>query len=246
MEFNWPQKFRGAVSLTFDDGLMSQLKNGIPLLEKFGFKGTFYIIPRDEEQLKTWKEVSERGHEVGNHSLKHPCSSNYPWYQDSKGGLEDMTLEDIRLDIVEAHNRIRKAIPNGSKTFAYPCFQTSVGRGLGKRSYVPIVAEMFVAARSGGAGYPNSPIACDLHELWSCSADSMSIEAMIGMVVKESFKGRWVIFTFHGVGGDYLQVSEDKLISLLEFLDENRERVWVAPVVEIAEYIASERRKQHI
>ncbi len=190
MKFNWPHEFRGAVSLTFDNGLESQLRNGIPLLEKFGFRGTFYVTPRSEEQLESWREVAEKGHEIGNHSLSHPCSSNYPWYQDSKGGLEEMTLDDIRSDIAKAHELIRGIIPNGSRTFAYPCYQTSVGRGLKKRSYVPIVAEMFLAARSGGAGYLNSPTVCDLHELWSCSADSLSLEEMIGLVVKTVREGR--------------------------------------------------------
>jgi peptidoglycan/xylan/chitin deacetylase (PgdA/CDA1 family) len=72
MKFNWPQNFRGALSLTFDDGLESQLRNGIPLLEKFGFKGTFYVIPRSEEQLEPWREVADKAHEIGNHSLSHP------------------------------------------------------------------------------------------------------------------------------------------------------------------------------
>ncbi|MBO3755347.1 MAG: polysaccharide deacetylase family protein, partial [Candidatus Brockarchaeota archaeon] len=61
MRFNWPNGFKGAVSLTFDDGLPSQLDLGVPLLEEYGFKATFYVNPRDdyENVLKKWGEVAE-------------------------------------------------------------------------------------------------------------------------------------------------------------------------------------------
>jgi len=45
------------------------------------------------------------------------------------------------------------------------------------------------------------------------------------------------------VGGEHLQVSVEKLSSFLEFLDEERDKVWVATVAEIAEYIVKEKRR---
>ncbi|MGQ9596913.1 MAG: polysaccharide deacetylase family protein [Thermoproteota archaeon] len=242
-KFSWPSNFKGAVSLTFDDGLSSQLNLGIPLLEKFDLRGTFYINPKDDymEFLKSWREVANCGHEVGNHSLTHPCSCNFTGDPDCKG-LENMTLEEIRSDIMEAHNRIRQLIPNGSRTFAYPCYQTSVGRGLDKRSYVPIVAEVFIAARAfGEMSYSNSPMACDLHELWSWSADRMRYEEMIGLTVKAVYEGRWAIFTFHGINEGHLPVSDQDLVNFLKFLSEHGDEIWVAPVVEVAKYIISKR-----
>jgi peptidoglycan/xylan/chitin deacetylase (PgdA/CDA1 family) len=142
----------------------------VPLLSKFGFKATFYVNPTKDYKrtLKPWREVSEQGHEIGNHSLMHPCSCNFSFSRSTKNCLEKTTLDDIRADILEAHRRIREVIPRGSKTFAYPCYETSIGRSLTKKSYVPIVAETFLAARAlGEKGYANSPLACDLHGLWS-------------------------------------------------------------------------------
>lgn len=244
-EFSWPSDYKGAVSLSFDDGLLSQLTLGIPLIEKFGFRGTFYINPRDDykESLKPWREVAERGHEIGNHSTTHPCSCNFAFV--SKGrGLENMTLEDIRLDIIEAHNRIREMIPNASRTFAYPCYQTTVSRGLKKTSYVPVVAEIFIAARGGGErGYANSPLACDLHELWSWSADRMSYEENIGLTIRAVSEGRWAIFTIHGINEGHLPTSDHDLTGFLKFLDANRREIWVAPVVEIADFIIKKREE---
>jgi len=37
-------------------------------------------------------------------------------------------------------------------TFAYPCDESFVDRGAGRKSYVPVVARYFFAARDGG--YP--------------------------------------------------------------------------------------------
>ena len=153
-------------------------------------------------------------------------------------------MEDIRADIMEAHRRIKEIIPNGSRTFAYPCYETSVGRGSSKRSYVPIVAEIFLAARGRGEkGYSNHPLACDLHELWSWSADRMRFEEMMGLTIRAISEGKWAIFTFHGINEGHLPVSEHDLREFLKFLSDNQDRIWVATIVEIAEYIIEERKK---
>lgn len=63
--------------LTFDDGGESFLTKAAPLLEKYGFKGVFFISTKyigtpgflTEEQVKA---LAERGHVVGSHSHTHP------------------------------------------------------------------------------------------------------------------------------------------------------------------------------
>jgi len=243
--FKWPENFKAAVSLTFDDGLPSQLKLAIPLLERFGFKASFYLNPRGDyrRMLKPWREAAEHGHEIGNHTLTHPCSCNF---QGTPHGrcLENMTLEEVKADIMEAQRRIREVIPGGGRTFAYPCYETSVGRGVSKRSYVPVVAEIFLAARGGGEmGWSNHPAVCDLHELWSWSADRMRFEEMVGLTLRTAYEGRWAVFTFHGIDEGHLPVSEYDLRGFLKFLDRYRTKIWVAPLVEIAEYVVEERRR---
>ena len=244
--FNWPNGKRVAVSLTFDDGLQSQLKLAVPLLEEHGFRATFYVNPTGDYRtsLKPWKDVADRGHEIGNHTLTHPCSCNFQFARANVKCLEKMTLEDIKADIIEAHRRIKEVVPNGSRTFAYPCYETTIGRGLSKRSYVPIVAEIFLAARGWGElGYPNFPLACDLHELWSWPAHRMSFEQMIGLVVRASSENGWAIYTFHGINEGHLPTSEFDLTGFLRFLKKNEDKIWVAPVCEVAEYIVEARNR---
>ena len=63
-----------AIALTYDDALRSQLDIAIPQLDAAGFKGTFFldgdITPAD---MLRWREAQRAGHELGNHSLFHPC-----------------------------------------------------------------------------------------------------------------------------------------------------------------------------
>ena len=40
----WKDNKRGAISHTFDDGTINQFTVALPLLDQFGFKGTFYIL----------------------------------------------------------------------------------------------------------------------------------------------------------------------------------------------------------
>jgi len=246
--FMWPKKFKSAISLTFDDGLKSQLKRAVPMLDKYDFRATFYVVPRGNyvETLKPWREAAEQGHEIGNHTLTHPCSCNYSG--DPRGRcLENMSLEDVRADIMEAHRRIREVIPEGSRTFAYPCYETNVGRGISKRSYVPVVAEIFLAARClGRLGLSNSPVACDLHFLWSWHIDRMRFEEMNGLAMRATSEGRWAIYTFHGVDEGHLSVSAYDLERFLGFLYDHRDVMWVAPVSEVAEYIIREIHKQRL
>lgn len=65
------------VVFTFDDGGESFLTKAAPLLEKYGFKGVFFISTKyigtpgflTAEQVKI---LEERGHIVGSHSHSHP------------------------------------------------------------------------------------------------------------------------------------------------------------------------------
>ncbi len=75
---NFPNGARCAVSLTYDDGLRSHFEDVGPTLEKFGLRGTFNIpIAHTSlmQNVEAWRGMATRGHELGNHSLFHPCRS---------------------------------------------------------------------------------------------------------------------------------------------------------------------------
>ena len=244
----WPRGCTGAVSLTFDDGSDSQLRRGVPLLERHGLRGTFYIAPRGDdylERLALWRDVPERGHEIGNHTLSHTCSRNFRLDRNGRG-LETATLADIEADILAAQERLCNVFPDHApRTFAYPCYQTDVGEGLTRQSYVPVVAKHFIAARATGEyGFFNHPFNVDLHCLWCVSGQQMTAGHMAGLTELAVGQGRWIIFAFHGIDEGRLGVSGYDFGELLAYLAARRERIWTAPVAEVTDHLLVLRRAE--
>ncbi len=74
--FRWPGGKRAALSLSFDDARSSQIDIGLALLAGYGIKVTFYVlVPEVQRRLDGWKSAVAYGHEIGNHSLHHPCTA---------------------------------------------------------------------------------------------------------------------------------------------------------------------------
>ncbi|HMN29097.1 MAG TPA: polysaccharide deacetylase family protein [Caldilineaceae bacterium] len=243
----WPNGAQGAVSLSFDDGLPSQLELAIPILDKYGLLGTFYVNPRDnyQEQLVPWHKAARTGHEIGNHTVNHPCSKNFAFIADSnRRSLEEMSLADIEGEIVAAGRRIAEVIPEqGPVSFGYTCYQPFVGRGPTRQSYVPMVAKHCVAGRGRGE-QPNHPRYCDLWYLWSTPCERMTGAEMVGVCEQAPVQDRWAILTFHGIDDGHLLVGHGDFEELCAYLARNRERIWVAPVAKVAQRVA-EYQKQN-
>ena len=236
----WPDACQGAVSLTFDDGVPSQLNIAIPMLDKYGLQATFYVNPREnyQEQLIPWRAAALTGHEIGNHTISHPCSKNFAFISDSgRRGLEEMTLDDMEAEIVEAGRRISAVIPEQTATsYGYTCYQPFVGRGATRQSYVPVVAKHCVAGRGRGER-PNDPRYCDLWYLWSTPCERMTGAELVGLAEQAAAQGRWAILTFHGINDGHLHVAQGDLEELCTYLARQRDRIWTAPIAPIAQRV---------
>ena len=252
--FRWPGSCRGAISLSFDDGLWSQQKIAIPALNERGFRATFYLNPlgREDdpqidigwrERLELWIPVQKAGHEIGNHSLRHPCSLNIKVDWREGINLLDWTLEQMEADILVAQERISEVFPSQKATsFGYPCYESSLGRGEKRVSYTPLIARRFVAARAKGelqGSLANDPMYCDLHHLSSWAVERQSGAFLIGLAELAAAYGRWGIYTFHGIQEGHLPVGDTDLIELLDHLDRRRDVIWTAPVAEVGRYIST-------
>lgn len=100
------------VVLTFDDGYLDNFEVAWPIMQKYDFKGTFFVISNrigtagymNEEQVKT---LQDAGNEIGSHSLSHP----------------DLTrLSDKRLkeEIEGSKKEIGEIIGKNVFSFCYP------------------------------------------------------------------------------------------------------------------------------
>jgi len=236
--FEWPQARRAAVSLSFDDARLSQIDRGMAVLDACGVKATFYVSPAGvEARLDGWKAAVANGHEIGNHTLHHPCSGNFRWSRQK--ALEDYTIERMERDILDANAMVRDALGVTPATFAYPCGQKSVGRGLGVVSYVPLVARHFVVGRDGFNEIHNDPSYCDLAQAASMEADGKSFEHLRAMVERAAAEGGWLIFFGHEVGaGGHQTVVADALDAFCRYCNDPANGIWIDTVANIGRYIA--------
>jgi peptidoglycan/xylan/chitin deacetylase (PgdA/CDA1 family) len=214
---------------------------GAPLLTRFGLRGTFYVNPREDyrEQLVAWRDLAAAGHEIGNHTVSHPCSKNFSFISEQgRLALEEMTWEEMDAEIALAGRRLAEALPaQGRVSFAYPCYQPFIGRGATRRSYVPLVLEHCVAGRGRGER-ANDPRYCDLGHLWSFPCERMTAAEMIGLVEQVAAQGQWGILTFHGIHEGHLSVTEGDLAKLCAHLQRRHADLWTAPVAEVAGWVA--------
>ena len=241
----WPNDCEGAVSLSFDDASPTHREIAIPLLDRYGLHGTFYVptgSPGWLDHIPFWRDAAGRGHEVGNHSVEHPCSQNFD-FMPRKKAIEQYTLERYEAEVLQATKHIQDAIPEqGALSYCYPCYHSWIGSGATRESIVPIIARHFPAGRGSGER-PNHPEYCELEYLWACEASGFSGEHLIGYVEDAAAQGRWAVFCFHGVGGDHISVNLDAFETLLQHLSEQRQRLWIGTVVEVAIRIIDKRAR---
>lgn len=239
-DFPWPSGAGAAVSLSFDDAMPSHWGTVAPMLAARGMGGTFYVNPREDflSALAPARRAQERGHEIGNHTVTHPCSGAFGFHAgDDRRPLEELRLEDIDRDIALAQTRLDELCPaQGRVSFAYPCYQTFVGRGRHHQSYVPVVPRHCIAGRTRGERM-NEPWTCDLFHLGSFPCEGMTGAELIGMAEQCVQQRRWLIYTFHGVGEGHLAVETSALEALVDHLAARRDAIWTGTVKDVATHI---------
>jgi len=241
--FEWPEGKRGAISLSFDDARASQAETGIPILDRHEVKGTFYVSHYNinvEPLLAKWTAAAANGHEIGNHSFYHPCSANYGFCADHL--LEDYTLERMEAELLQANDAIEEMLGVVPRTFAYPCGQTFVGRGVDTRSYVPVVAKHFVAGRTAFDEVCNNPSVCDLARTFSIDADGATFDRLKGHLDGAANAGAWLVLMGHEVGESGGQTMHvDTLDALCRYSLDPDNGLWIDTVDHIATYIEDNR-----
>ncbi|HTQ56712.1 MAG TPA: polysaccharide deacetylase family protein [Bryobacteraceae bacterium] len=241
--FQWPAGKRVAVSLSFDDARTSQIDVGLPLLDRYGAKVTFYVNPPNmQSRLDGWKQAVAAGHEIGSHSNTHPCTVNYPF--SAQNALESYTLAKMGKELDTASAAIEHLLGVKARTFAYPCGQKFVGRGARVKSYVPLVAARFLAGRGFRDEGPNDPARCDLAQLLGMESDGLTFEQMRDLVTAAAAQGGWLIFAGHEIGAPAHQTTQAaELEKFLEYARRADSGIWLDTVYTIGEYVRTHRAR---
>ena len=231
---------QAAVCLTYDDALESHLDSVIPLLEKYQFNATFYVpasFPGFENNKPRWAEAAKAGHELGNHSLFHPCNGQLPgreWVMPEndlstysvKRFMEELTAENLILSELDHLEQ---------RTFAYTCGDMEAGG----ESFVEEIRKEFMGAR-GVEGKLESIEHIDLNNIGSFVIMDHSGPEMIKLVDGAIKENSLIVFLFHGVGGDHsINVDTEAHAQLIGYLDQHKEDIWVAPLREIVGFVSN-------
>lgn len=234
----WPGGAKAALALTYDDALNSQLETAIPQLDTRGLKATFYVslgFDQREEKISAWRAVAEAGHELGNHTLIHPCRASLPgreWVQPSQD-LDGYTKQQL-LDELTAANDLLALIDGArERTYAYTCGDVTVGG----QSYVEDLPSLFLGARDVVRDAPYDAFRMPSYAVGETPATDMI--AYVDELIANQTIGS---ITFHGIGGDHLWVAEDEHAILLDYLQSRESDVWVAPLRDILRWKAEQER----
>ena len=238
----WPHGARAAVSLAYDDALDSQLDHAIPVLDKYGLKGSFYLqlsSPVVGRRLAAWRRAARRGHELGNHSLFHQCSLAAPghdWVQPHRN-LDTTSAAQMQDQVLAANAMLYAIDGRRERTYTVPCGDRLAG-GAGGVDYLPLIAPAFVAIKAGGGDGVTAPMAAlDPYAVAVLAPAGLSGRELIAIVERAAQQGGMVNLTFHGVGGDYLGTSSAAHEELVRYLAAHRRIYWTDTFINIMTYV---------
>jgi sialate O-acetylesterase len=105
--------------------------------------------------------------------------------------------------------------------------------------YLEPLKNEFIAAR--GVTPAMLPInKVNLYDVPCYMMNGQSADEMIALVKKAMQTHTLLVFLFHGVGGEHnINVSLEAHSGLLHFLSQNERDIWIAPMIDVAEFIKS-------
>jgi hypothetical protein len=170
---------------------------------------------------------------MGNHTLSHPCTGNFPWSR--AHALEDYTLERMDEELAVANAEIQRLTGRTPQTFGYPCGQKYVGRGVDLQSYIPLIARRFAAGRGFRDEAINDPVFCDPAQLSGIDFDTLTFAECLVWVERAVREGGWLVFAGHDVGDSGFQVvRRDTLDALCAYCRDPANGVWIDTVAAVA------------
>ena len=218
----WYMNKQAAFTFSFDDVRESHYLVAAPLLEQYGFRGTFFLDTGHVKKWAPWQKLANAGHEIGSHTVTHPL-------------VDKLNYSDLNYEFEQSKRDIEDHIQDSHRfrSFAYPYWDHS-------SSSDNVVRNIYFSARAIiGINMGNCDIKLNLLKgvgYWPpYDADNYTRK------LKETIAmNGWMILVAHSLSsteknettGDYGAFSK---LAAKVFLQ--RDQLWVATQREIAEYI---------
>ena len=213
----WFDGRRAALSIRFDDSHPTHLSKAIPILDEFGFRGTFMVNPGQhppnsrrrsafEDHRADWEAVAKRGnHEFANHTMNH------------RGAQDNESMEH---EIGDAAKAIWKLFPAKSKLAAL-----NLGGGTQWITTKPLRYYL------------------DKYYLFDASANSTGMDDGYGnriatfqrLLEAHLERELWYKVHYHSIG-DGLSTSEANFRAVLAIAKEHQDELWIAGMADIYKY----------
>lgn len=208
-------KFKGnhdaAYSITMDDGSANQAKLAAPILEKYHFRATFFVIaglttdqpdatnaahlPSDWCGVgwQQWRALAEKGHEIGSHTMTHPHLD----------AVKDPAA--LRREIVHSADEIQAKMGRRPISFAFPFSATNEqSLNIARKAYLAVRGHGLVYLTAGRLGRYN---------------------AYIDGLIKDGEAGVGILHGLDGVGWE--PIKSEVFKAHVEYLARNQDKLWV-------------------
>jgi len=198
-----------AVSLTFDDALRSHVESAIPILDRHGLKGTFFLLisnihPEGGSSWDDWRRAVANGHEAGSHSLTHPLLTKVP------------DPQRVQNEITGSADMIEEKLGVRPVAFAYP--ESDFNDFIKKK-----VQEVYVFDRAD----------C---RVWG--GPRFTVEDGIRHLEQAVENNDWFYCMLHGVGErTWGPVDPAILDGLARYLAEHSDRIWTDTYSRVFSYV---------
>ncbi len=206
----YPENKPAAISFTFDDGLPSGPSIIAPLFMKYNYRASFYVIVGSiggDVSWNTWRNLSDQGFEIGNHSLTH---------KNLKDVYDSAILEK---EIFQSYEILKANMGKAPFAFVHPFHGAN-----------PVANSFIFKKHYATRLCPND------FAFWDAWLQIISEEYVKRKIRETISKGLWYVPCAHGIGDGWGPISEQFLINILDFVKENESKIHLDTFEHLAKY----------
>ena len=213
-------KFKPSViTYSYDDGSANHLKVAVPLMDKYGFKGSFNLITCMNNDYAAFQLAAENGHEIASHTITHK-------------NLMDLSIEEQEKEVSESKYLIEEKIGQDCVTLVYPYCAVSDQA---------VLEKYYISARRCSWDYISSN-PTNMYKLGSFVVGNettfLTAKDLNKIVDKSLQKKTWVVFLIHGIDDDggYSHFDSKELEQHFEYVKKS-DQFWVGTFRDVSKYI---------
>lgn len=222
---------KAIICLTYDDGLESHRSTVLPQLDSIGLKATFFlnsirgsaqVVSEVSGEVVAWSKAAQNGHELGNHTLFHPCPAKLGFAR--AFAIDNYTVDQIEREIIAQNAVLALIDPKRTiRSFAFPCNNVFVEN----TDYSKRISDKGLV-KFGRAGGDSTSVVSNFEKLNTMQVPSWFVEEgttldkLIAFAEKVKKSGGMGVYQFHGVGGEFFKISKETHRAFLAYLAKNQ------------------------